>query len=150
MSKPALGRGLGSLLKSEPTPTIEPSPAAPQNAGVNLLLHGRDEESESTPSAAGLNPWLVPTLLGADALLVLAGLILFLSQSPLAKVIAGVLLVLVGGSLGVVAAVLGPRSSPRRDSVTANRSLPTKSPSPRQEQKVRVRFVDEMPRQRKN
>ncbi len=150
MSKPALGRGLGSLLKSEPAPTIESSSDAPPNGGVNLLLHGRDGESELAPSITALNPWLVPSLLGADAVLVIDGLVLFLSQSPAAKVIAGVLLVLVGGSLGIVATVLGSRSSTRRESVSPNRSSPARGPSPRQEQKVRVRFVDEMPKQRKN
>lgn len=151
MSKPALGRGLGSLLNGSPPPAAEaPSEPAPA-AGVNLLLQGREAEEYELESPAPVNSWIVPVLFGADALLVIAGALLLASAHPMARWVAGGILILVGGSLAVAAVVLqGRRLPPPRPQVL--RPAPTSAsgtpavPGPR----VRVHFVDELPRQRKN
>ena len=165
MSKPALGRGLGSLLKGGQTPDAEPSAqnaATPShsptsNGGVKMLLRGGDEEdsiasASSSPSAA----WLTPAMLAADGVLVVAGCLLLFSNSHATRLAAGVLLVLVGAALATMVAVLNQRPAPRVQQRPAP-STPSPSPAPGSKTppppagpKVRVHFVDEIPRQRKN
>ena len=166
MSKPALGRGLGSLLKSGQSPDAEPSAQNPvnpaPNGGVKLLLRGREDEnpSESIGDSAA---WLSPGLIAADLVLVLAGCLLLFSRSPSTRLAAGILLVLVGAGLATAVAVLNqrpaarpqPRPSPPDPSsqpppTAAGTNSPVKGPQPPPGPKVRVHFVDEFPRQRKN
>lgn len=151
MSKPALGRGLGSLLNGSPPPAAEaPSEPAPA-AGVNLLLQGRDAEETEMESPAPATLWLVPLLFGADAFLVIAGALLLASSHPIARWVAGGILILVGGSLAIAAVMLqGRRAGPARPQMlrptTTSAAGTPAVPGPR----VRVHFVDELPRQRKN
>lgn len=165
MSKPALGRGLGSLLKGGQTPDAEPSAqnaATPShsptsNGGVKMLLRGGDDEEPiaSAASSAGI-AWLTPALLAADLVLVAAGCLLLFSTSPATRLTSGVLLVMVGGALATMVAVLNQRPAPRvqqRPAPSTPSPSPTpgsKTPAPPAGPKVRVHFVDEIPRQRKN
>lgn len=165
MSKPALGRGLGSLLKGGLTPDAEPSAqnvATPShsptsNGGVKMLLRGGDEEESFAPaSSSPAAAWLTPALLAADLVLVAAGALLLFSTSHATRLASGVLLVLVGAALATMVAVLNQRPAPRvqqRPAPSTPSPSPTpgsKTPVPPAGPKVRVHFVDELPRQRKN
>lgn len=165
MSKPALGRGLGSLLKGGQTPDAEPSAqnaatpslSPPSNGGVKMLLRGGEEEdSIASPSSSLGTAWLTPALIAADLVLLAAGSLLLFSTSSATRLAAGVLLVLVGGALASIVAVLHQRPTPRvqqRPSQSIPSSNPppgSKPPVPPAGPKVRVHFVDELPRQRKN
>lgn len=153
MSKSALGRGLGSLLKSEPPPASStdagPNPNSSPNGGVKLLLHGRDEEESAIVSTEPTHAWLSPALLGFDAALVLAGCLLLFSQSPTTRLAAGILLVAVAASIGIVLVLLNHRPAPRPTAfnpAAKTNGQPPEPPAP----KIRVHFVDELPRQRRN
>ena len=148
MSKPALGRGLGSLLNGRSTPVPESGPVANPPAGVKLLLRGGEEEEDCPNPSAAAAPWLVPLLFGADAVLVVAGALLFFWGHPVARIAAGAMLVLVGGSLAFAAVLLGsrpPKAAPSRPTSARPGAGASETPA-----KLRVHFVDEMPRQRKN
>lgn len=153
MSKSALGRGLGSLLKSEPPPAsaadAAPNLNASPNGGVNLLLRGRDEEEMTPVSAAPTHAWLSPALLGFDAVLVLAGCLLLFSHTPITRLVAGILLVAVAASIGIVLVLLNHRPAPRQAAFSPGPKANGQAPEP-QPAKVRVHFVDELPRQRRN
>lgn len=146
MARPALGRGLGTLLAPAQTAT-DPGPARP--AGVQLLLRGADG-TELVPPEPTLPPdsqppqaiprWVLGSAVLADALLLLVAAWMVLAGRDWGRLVAATLLVFVGGGMLATAAWLRGHA--------AARELETLNPLAEEKPRVRVRFMDEMPRPR--
>ncbi len=153
MSKPALGRGLASLLtpserkgSSLPTNATAPSPDA---AGVQLLLRGfvaehvasQREYDRAMAERPAMLLLAIPLLWVADAVMVaVAAWAVLTVHQPIRFLIATVLIV-VGGMLGCLAAWLN--GSQKLD------VAPEVAPAP-EIPRIRIRLMDDRPAVRAN
>ncbi|MFM7101419.1 MAG: hypothetical protein ACKO3N_09625 [Verrucomicrobiota bacterium] len=146
MARPALGRGLATLL-SPAQPATDPGPARP--AGVQLLLRGADGTELVPPEPPHLpDPqpprsiprWVLGSAVLADALLLLVAAWVVVAGRDWGRFVAATLLVSIGG--GMLAAAAWPRGH------AAARERETLNPLAEEKPRVRVRFMDELPRPR--
>lgn len=146
MAKPVLGRGLGTLL-SPPRPAADTTPVRP--TGVQLLLRGSDgvelvppqPEPATDPKAPETIPsWVLGCAVVADAVLLAVAAWVVLSGHGWGRFVAATLLVSLGGGMLSVAAWLRGHM--------AARELGTLNPLAEEKPRVRVYFMDEVPRSR--
>jgi hypothetical protein len=170
MSKPALGRGLGSLLSggdavrngvvsapggSNPRPAGSPESGA---GGVSLLLRGPERElvlagtAEASPSVdaegTGVGSWIPITLFASDAVMIVVATLWAAAGSGSWRWGGIALLLGVGCVQAVVAWRLhGGEARPFNAPLTWLKAAPSgtiAAPA-----RVRVHFVDELPRNRR-
>lgn len=167
MSKPALGRGLGSLLNRGGEERTNGAPAAqnpqadsrppaakmPKPAGISLLLRGRDSAANGASNDAGrttvIPPWIVPSLYASDAVMVLVTILWTAFGSGSWRWVGIALLLSVGCVQAWVAAILS--AAPDRSGLFSEPETPgdDQTPAPERKAHIRVHFVDELPRNRK-
>lgn len=146
MAKPVLGRGLASLLAPSRPATV-PTPARP--AGVQLLLRGSDgselvqpqplPDPDSAPTEM-IPSWVLGSAVIGDAALLGIAAWLVLSGHGWGRMVAATLLV--GLGCGIISVATWLRGH------TAARELGTLNPLAEEKPRVRVYFMDEVPRSR--
>jgi hypothetical protein len=147
MSKPVLGRGLSSLLNGAGGRMPTAGEAAGDPAGVQLLLRGTDGKElvmpEPAPAPDGAHPfprWALAGALVVDVILVLmAGWLVMEHVGWSRYVVAGILLT-VGAC--VLSTAVWLRGQP------AIRELESLNPLAEEKPRLRVQFMDELPRRR--
>ena len=144
MEKPGLGRGLGSLMGAGSP--FGRSPTKQQAEGVQLLLRGDDGKELVVPTkpAAGEGPsaprWVLAGAVVMDLALMAVALWAELATRGWMRHVAALVLVLAGAwALGVAAWLRGR---------PANRELASLNPLSEETPRLRVRFMDEVPRRR--
>ncbi len=147
MSKPVLGRGLSSLLNGAGGRVPIAGEPASDPAGVQLLLRGTDGKELVIPAPVsvedGAHPfprWALAGALVADVVLfVVAGWLVMDHAGWLRYVVAGGLLVV---GAGVLSTAVWLRGQP------AIRELESLNPLAEEKPRLRVQFMDELPRRR--
>jgi hypothetical protein len=166
MSKPALGRGLGSLLArnggenangvnaSEATTPESRAPGgagASRAGGVSLLLRGRDAVSGGGSITSGrltsIPQWVVPALYASDAVMLLVA-VLWMALGAGSWRWLGIALLLAVGCVQALAATVLSNAPPERPVVTPPEEQ-TPEAGPERKAHIRVHFVDELPRNRR-
>lgn len=145
MEKPGLGRGLGSLM-GDGSPFGSGVPKA-QPEGVQLLLRGDDgkELVQPTERAVGAGASEAPRWVLAGAVLVDVLLLAVAAWAELATrgwARHGIAAVLVSCGAAVLCVAAWLRGLP------AGRELASLNPLSEEEPRLRVRFMDELPRRR--
>lgn len=149
MSKTVLGRGLGSLLRESDERARESSPGGPDAAGVQLLLRGADgvelvppaPESAAESEARHAFPrWALAGAVVVDLILLSIAAWLTFTGHGWGRMVAASLLVLTGGA--ILGAAVWLRGQP------AVRELESLNPLAEEKPRLRVQFMDELPRRR--
>ena len=140
MSKPALGRGLGSLLEPPPSSTREGGPH-----GVQLLLRGNDGEELVPPLEVasdaddqGIFPrWALASAVVADLILLAVASWVALFAAGNGRLVVAALLTATGA--GILSVAVWLRGQP------AVLELELLNPIAEEKPRLRVRFMDETP-----
>lgn len=150
MSKPVLGRGLGSLLNGSGGRGPSGIEEARDPAGVQLLLRGTDGKELVQPvrvfpkgdAHPGFPRWALAGAVVVDGVLLLlaAGIAMFGGGVGWMREAAVVTLVLIGGA--VLSAAVWLRGQ------AAIRELESLNPLAEEKPRLRVQFMDELPRRR--
>ena len=147
MSKPVLGRGLGSLLGAARTQAPGQEAAAGDPAGVQLLLRGTDGAElvlpAPVPVADPSHPfprWALAGAVVVDGLLLLVAAWLMLTPGSRLRYAAAGLLIGIGFAVLSVSVWLRGNS--------AIRELESLNPLAEQKPTLRVQFMDEAPKRR--
>ncbi len=166
MSKPALGRGLGSLLagnggenanggngsESNTPESRAPGVAgASKTGGMSLLLRGREAVSGGASTASGrltsIPRWVVPALYASDAVMLLVA-VLWMALGAGSWRWLGIALLLAVGCVQALAATVLSNAPPERPVITPPEEQ-TSEAAPERKAHIRVHFVDELPRNRR-
>jgi hypothetical protein len=147
MSKPVLGRGLSSLLNGAGGRVPIAGEVAGDPGGVQLLLRGPDGKDLVMPAPVpvqdGPHPfprWALAGALVADVLLVLVAGWLVMEHGGWPRYIAAGILMVVGAC--VLSTAVWLRGQP------AVRELESLNPLAEEKPRLRVQFMDELPRRR--
>jgi hypothetical protein len=147
MSKPVLGRGLSSLLNGAGGRVPIAGEVAGDPEGVQLLLRGTDGKELVMPAPVsvedGPHPfprWALAGALVADVLLVLVAGWLVMEHGGWSRYVAAGILLVVGAC--VLSAAVWLRGQP------AIRELESLNPLAEEKPRLRVQFMDELPRRR--
>ncbi len=147
MSKPVLGRGLQSLLNGSHDRSPKGDPVGADPAGVQLLLRGTDgselvipEPPADPPATHPFPRWALAGAIVVDLLLLAVAVWAVLGRGGWMRFVAAGVLLTVGASVLSVAAWL--RGQP------AIRELESLNPLAEEKPRLRVQFMDELPRGR--